>query len=189
MEMTTSTMNKSFIVSLTVFVLFLNLNANAFVVYPASLKQTSWNGANLNPFLTSRQASKGFGGGHGGFGSSSKTKSKKKGKGKLISTLADKPKSSKSKQKGVTYVKSEQDALLQQLASTASLSPIGQAVAASPIHGTPDADPFWELIPSLISSKFPNASAKELKRVAGFVSHALDENLPLEASIVEDEWR
>lgn len=86
-------------------------------------------------------------------------------------------------------MKSEQDALLQQLASTASLSPIGQAVAASPIHGTPDADPFWELIPSLISSKFPNAGVKELQRVAGFVSHALDENLSLEASIVQDKWR
>ncbi len=136
------------------------------------------------------------GGGGGGFGSSSSnsstTKNKKstrKTKGNLIAALNDEPSTKQKTPKGMTYVKAEQDALLQSLANTASLSPIGKAVAASPLHSTPDADPFWELIPSLIQSKFPNAKNEEVERVAGFVSHVLDSNLPLEDSIINDPWR
>ena len=136
---------------------------------------------------------KGFGGSNNSSNSSGTTKNKKspsrKGKGQLISTLADEPTNASKKQKGVTYVKSEQDALLQSLANTASLSPIGKVVASSPSHGTADADPFWELVPSLIASKFPNAKHSQLIRVAGFVEHILNPDLPLEESIVKDPYR
>ena len=149
--------------------------------------------------LEAKKGGGGFGSGSG-FGNnksssntSTSTKSKKstrKSKGNLIANLNDES-STKEKggKRGMTYVKSEQDALLQQLAANASLSPIGQAVAASPQHLSTDADPFWELIPSLIQSKFPNASNQELNRIAGFVSHTLDPNIPLEDSIIEDPWR
>lgn len=132
----------------------------------------------------------------GGFGAptSSTTASKsknvaRKGKGNLIATLNDEPSNKKVGKGGVTYVKSEQDALLEALANTASVSPIGQAVANSPMHGQPDADPFYELMPSLINAKFPNISNEKLHRVAGFVKHALDPNLPLEDSIINDPHR
>ncbi len=132
----------------------------------------------------------------GGFGATSATKSQSKGnrstrksKGNLLSTLNDEPTKKIKTKGGMTYVKSEQDALLAQLAATASLSPIGNAVANSPLHGTPEADPFYELMPSLIASKFPNISNDKLTRVAGFVKHALDHNLPLEDSIVQDPHR
>ena len=120
-----------------------------------------------------------------------KDASTRKSKGNLLSTLNDEPsKSNKEKVRGgFTYVKSEQDDLLDSLARTASFSPIGNAVANSPMHGSPDADPFYELMPSLIASKFPNIFNSELTRVAGFVRHALDNNLPLEDLIVNDPWR
>jgi hypothetical protein len=152
-----------------------------------------------NNNLLELQAKKGGGkkrasGGGGGFGATTSKKKKatstRKQKGNLIATLNDEPSNNGNKKtRGVTYVKSEQDALLQALAETASLSPIGQAVAASPAHLSPDADPFWELIPSLIQSKFPNAKPQELNRIAGFVSHTLDPNLALEDDIIEDKWR
>jgi aspartyl/asparaginyl beta-hydroxylase (cupin superfamily) len=176
---------------------------NAFVITPSSLLKgdTIISSRSTNNFQL--QAAKKKGGkkrssGGGGFGSkpttTTTTKNKKvtstrKTKGNLLATLNDEPTNKKNGKGGVTYVKSEQDALLQQLASTASLSPIGQAVAASPHHLSPDADPFWELIPSLIQSKFPNVSNHQLNRIAGFVSHTLDPNLPLEDSIIEDQWR
>ncbi len=131
-----------------------------------------------------------------GFGASTtsapprKSKASGKSKGNLMATLNDEPSAkSKSKNKGVTYVKSEQDALLQSLAATASLSPIGEAVSKSPMHGTVDADPFWELVPSLIASKFPHVQNHQLERIAGFVRQTLDSSLPLEESIIEDPWR
>lgn len=139
------------------------------------------------------------GGGGSGFGSKSssatppsagkKNKSTRKTKGNLIATLNDEPSAKAKSRKGVTYVKSEQEALLASLAATAAVSPIGQAVANSPLHGTPDADPFYELMPSLIASKFPQITNDKLHRVAGFVKHALDPNLPLEDSIVQDPYR
>ena len=182
----------------TLMSLMLSLT-NAFIVSPSSLHGMNQNMINFELYATKKKGGKarssggGFGG-SGGFGTSTPAKSKKSGtrksKGNLIATLNDEPSNkNKSKKRGMTYVKSEQDALLEQLASTASLSPIGQAVAASPMHNSPDADPFWELIPSLIQSKFPNASNEELNRIAGFVSHTLDPNLPLEDSIIEDPWR
>ena len=168
----------------------------AFVINP-SQTITRRNGQHLNELKAVKKTGKGQGSGGfgGGFGSQSTTstknkKSTRKSKGNLIATLNDEPSNKGNNGKrGVTYVKSEQDALLQALASNASLSPVGQAVAASPLHQSPDADPFWELIPSLIQSKFPNASNNDLNRIAGFVSHTLDPNLPLEDSIIEDKWR
>jgi len=130
-----------------------------------------------------------------GFGASTgkisikKDKSTRKSKGNLLATLNDEPTTKSKSKKGITYVKSEQDDLLQALAERASFSPIGEAVSNSPLHGTPDADPFYELMPSLIASKFPNISIDKLHRVAGFVRHALDENLPFEDSIVTDSFR
>jgi len=121
-------------------------------------------------------------------GQAKKDKSTRKSKGNLLATLNDEP-STKSKSKKMTYVKSEQDALLQALADSSSRSPIGEAVSKSPSHGTTDADPFYEFMPSLIASKFPNISNDKLHRIAGFVRHALDENLPLEDSIINDPFR
>jgi Aspartyl/asparaginyl beta-hydroxylase and related dioxygenases len=118
-----------------------------------------------------------------------KNKAARKAKGNLIATLNDEPSAKPESRKGVTYVKSEQEALLASLAATASVSPIGQAVANSPLHGSPDADPFYELMPSLIASKFPHITNDKLHRVAGFVKHALDPNLTLEDSIVQDPYR
>jgi len=184
---------------------------NAFALHPSSfIKRSSLPNSNVNVITYNRRRSELYatkknknskktksGSSGGGFGAprnessgNKATKSTRKSKGNLLSTLNDEPinKTSK-KQSGVTYVKSEQDALLEALANNASLSPIGQAVAASPLHTLDYADPFWELIPSLIQSKFPNAPHEELNRVAGFVTHTLDPNLPLEDSIINDKWR
>lgn len=125
----------------------------------------------------------------GGFGSggAAKKKSKKKKKAtRLVNSLEDKPKNDGSTNK--PFVKSEQDDLIASLAQKASSTCIGQVVASAPIP--PEGiDPFWELMPSLISSRFPNVSDKQLERVAGMVKHALDPNCPLEESIINDPHR
>jgi len=141
--------------------------------------------------LYAKKEKKGGGGGFGGGGASNAAKSKKKrgrGQGNLLDTLEDKNEKPK-KNKAQTYVKSDQDALLQSLAAKSATSVIGQAVASSPYHNTPEADPFWELMPSLLSSKFPNVPDSQLERVAGFIRHTLDPNLPLEDDIIQNEWR
>ena len=144
-------------------------------------------------------AAKGFGGG-GGFGSTStkkkkKKKSGKKNSGRLVDTIQDRP-SEPTKGKGQTYVKSEQDALLEQLAVMSSKTCIGRAVneAKHAMHAIGDGaeiDPFWELIPSLISSRFPNIPDSQLERVAGVVRHAIhpDKNSLLDKSLVGNKWR
>ena len=127
-----------------------------------------------------------------GFGApGSPRKSKKKNSGnRLADTLNDRPRpATSSKSKGTTFVKSEQDELLAQLAATSANTPIGRAVAESPLAGTPDADPFWELMPSLIASRFPSARNEQLERVAGFMRHTLDPNLPLEDEIIQNPYR
>lgn len=129
--------------------------------------------------------SKGFGG--GGKSSSTKDSNKKKKKGnRLADTLDDKPKKASSVNK--PFVRSEQDALLEQLANQAASTCIGRAVASAPV---PEGgiDPFWELMPSLISSRFSNVPDKQLERVAGMVRHTLDPMLPLEDSIINDPFR
>lgn len=121
---------------------------------------------------------KGFGGGDG-FGSKpARSVGKKKKEGKKRQPSVNKP-----------YVKSDQDDLLNSLAAAASRTCIGQAVASSPLAGTPDLDPFWELMPSLISSRFPNIRDEQLQRVAGFVRHTLDPALPLENEIISNPHR
>ena len=128
---------------------------------------------------------KGFGGGGGAAVSKKKNKKTKKAN-RLINTLEDKPKAAKSSNK--PFVRSEQDDLLEQLAAKTASTCIGQAVANAPVP--PEGiDPFWELMPSLISSRFPNIPDYQLQRVAGMVQHSLDPNLPLEESIVNDPYR
>ena len=82
------------------------------------------------------------------------------------------PKRSKSSA-NKPFVKSEQDDLLESLAAASSNTCIGQAVASSPLAGSPDADPFWELMPSLLSSRFPNVADDRAKESSGiYTTHA-----------------
>ena len=134
-------------------------------------------------------ANKGFGSYGGGFGSKPAKNSGKNKKGGLQDALNDTPSKKKQVSANRPYVQSEQDNLIDSLAAAASKTCIGQAVASSPLAGTPDLDPFWELMPSLISSRFPNVSDQKLQRVAGFVSHTLDPKLPLEDEIISNPWR
>ena len=142
-------------------------------------------------------AAKGFDGG-GGFGGGSTNKKKKGGKKKgsrLVDSIEDRPRKPAGK-KGQTYVKSEQDALLEELAAKSARTCIGRAVneAKRALHAMGDnteIDPFWDLIPSLISSRFPNVQDSQLERVAGMVKYAIhpDKMSLLDKSIVEDKWR
>lgn len=138
------------------------------------------------------EAKKGGGGGFGGgFGAAAKQKKGKKKKVKrrpsLADALADAPRKSRSENQ--PFVKSEQEELLESLSRAAASTAIGQAVASSPLHGTGEADPFYELMPSLISSRFPNVSDSQLQRVAGMIRHALNPDLPLEEQIINDPHR
>ena len=143
-------------------------------------------------------AAKGFGSG-GGFGASTGSSKKKKGAKKkgnrLADSLDDKP-SKPAKKKAQTYVKSEQNALIEELAAKSSRTCIGRAVneAKHAMHAMGDQteiDPFWDLMPSLISSRFPKIKDSQLERVAGMVKHALhpDSKSLLDQSIVDDKWR
>ena len=128
-----------------------------------------------------------------GAGSSSKKQPKVK-KSSLIDALQDKPKAaasaaSKPDSTAKPYVKSEHDDLIASLAMASSKTAIGQAVASSPYAGTSKADPFWELMPSLLSSRFPTYKDDQLKRVAGMIRYAVNPNLPLEDAILEDSYR
>ena len=135
-------------------------------------------------------ANKGFGDAGGGFGSKPAKKSTgKKNKRRLQDTLDDKPSAKKKASANKPFIKSEQDDLIESLAAASSKTRIGQAVASSPLSGTPDSDPFWELMPSLINSRFPNVPDEQFERVAGFVRHTLDPNLPLEDEIISNPHR
>ncbi len=125
--------------------------------------------------------------GFGGESSTTKGKDKKgKKKNRLLDSLEDKPKKDASANR--PFVRSEQDEMLAQLASQAANTCIGRAVASAPVP--PEGlDPFWELMPSFISSRFSNVRDEQLKRVAGMVRHALDPSLPLEDSIINDPYR
>lgn len=129
-------------------------------------------------------AAKGFGASGSGSSSSSKKNKKKKATSSSSAAATNKPK---------PYVKSEQDALLEQLLAQTSQSVLGRAVAESREACQLDEecdDPFWELIPSLISSRFPNVRDDQLERVAGFIRHTLNTNLPLEEpEIINNKWR
>jgi len=84
----------------------------------------------------------------------------------------------------------EQERLLESLQRATADNPIGKAVASSPYAGTPEADPFWELVPVLINSKFPSAANNELERVAGMVRHAVNPDLPfVEETLLDNPYR
>ena len=95
---------------------------------------------------------------------------------RLMDVLEDKPRQPKVTSEGGNvakpYVKAEQDKLLDELAYKASRTAIGQVVAEF-VTTQKLQDPFWELIPSLISSKFPSVKDDQLQRIAGFIRHTL----------------
>ncbi len=139
--------------------------------------------------------------GGGGFGASSAKVAKEKsgrvggdgGSSNLISILnEDNDDESKRKEQKFsrTFVKTDQERLLNDLAAKSSRTIIGRAVSKSPDYGLPQMDPFWSLLPSLISTKFPNASDTQLKRVAGMVefSVGLCDNV-LENDVISNPWR
>ncbi|CAJ1934240.1 unnamed protein product [Cylindrotheca closterium] len=159
------------------------------VLLCASLALTAHQSTSFVPFsttvrLSSTAVNAGFGKTTSGSG---KKAQKKKSKSKRLSNvLQDAPKENASSNK--PFVKSEQDDLIASLAAKASTTSIGRAVTSAPVP--PDGiDPFWELMPSLVSSRFPNVADKQLERVAGMVRHTLDPSLPLEDSIVNDPYR
>eukprot|EP00980_Cylindrotheca_fusiformis_P007794 scaffold1669_cov129-Cylindrotheca_fusiformis.AAC.5 len=140
----------------------------------------------VSPSRSQVRTALGAGFGNSPNGSSKKRKKKSKQKTRLSDTLEDKPK--KKSSANVPFVRSEQDDLIEALAQKTSSTCIGQAVASAPVP--PEGiDPFWELMPSLVSSRFPNVPDKQFERVAGMVRHALDPSLPLEDSIVNDSYR
>jgi Aspartyl/Asparaginyl beta-hydroxylase len=77
-----------------------------------------------------------------------------------------------SNNKNRPYVKAEHDIWLDQLAAQTSHTALGRIVAEYNVNR----DPFWDLIPALITSKFPHANddSNDLSRIAGFVQHALN---------------
>jgi aspartyl/asparaginyl beta-hydroxylase (cupin superfamily) len=95
------------------------------------------------------------------------------------------------KVKGTTYNKAEQEQAIQQLAQSDIGQVLGRAVQSAP----PSDDPFWDMIPMLVASKFGDqASASSsadlnMDRIAGFLRHTLDPSLPLEDDIIADPWR
>lgn len=143
--------------------------------------------------IHAKKKAKGSGGGFGGgFGSSTATKKKasrgKSGRSDLISVLNDDDSKKESKKFSRTYVKSEQEDMLNELAAKSSTTAIGKAVAKSPYYNTPDMDPFWQMLPSLISTKFPSATDKDLERVAGMVEFSIGAG-KVEDDVVENPWR
>ncbi|KAL9186035.1 hypothetical protein ACHAXT_005273 [Thalassiosira profunda] len=146
--------------------------------------------ATLHANKKSKTGGGGFGGGFGASSAPSKKKaSRGKGRGDLISTLNDDGARKKDDKFSRTYVKSDQEQLLNDLAAQSASTIIGRAVAASPEYNSPDMDPFWQLLPSLISTKFPSASDEDLKRVAGMVEFSLGMRGLLENDVIADPWR
>jgi len=81
------------------------------------------------------------------------------------------------KVKGTTYNKAEQAKALEDLAAASAKTVLGRAVALSnnsELLSSREDALFWEMIPSLIVSKFPSASDTDLKRVADFLTHTLN---------------
>jgi aspartyl/asparaginyl beta-hydroxylase (cupin superfamily) len=121
-----------------------------------------------------------------GFGVPSSSSGKKKSKAtkgrSLSDVINDTPVSSNNKKPGTPYVKSEQVDLMTQLTARAAQTCLGKAVLGS-------TDPFWSMIPSLLISRFPDRSDDEFQRVAGFLRHTLDQNIPLEDEIISNPHR
>jgi aspartyl/asparaginyl beta-hydroxylase (cupin superfamily) len=123
-----------------------------------------------------------------GFGASSTAGS---GKKKIPKKKAKKEKQPSNAR---PFVRSEQDKLIEQLAAKSSKTCIGQVVAeAQQNHLGPgeSIDPFWELLPSLISSRFPNVPDQAFERIAGMVRYALHPHPQelLDPKIIADPWR
>jgi aspartyl/asparaginyl beta-hydroxylase (cupin superfamily) len=132
-------------------------------------------------------ASKGFGvvSPSGGPGDKKKKSKKSKSANKSKAPVV-KPAAAVAK----PYVKSEQDDFIESLFKATANTAIGQAVASSPYSGTSEADPFWELMPSLLSSRFPIFKDDQLQRVAGMIRHAVNPGTQLlEDSIIQDPHR
>jgi len=128
----------------------------------------------------------------GGFG---EKRDNKKQKGFAISNTASQTATvtgtSSTSVNTETSLSLQHDDLLAMLASQSANSVMGKIIAESklnlPVGET--IDPFWDLMPSLISSRFPQANDLQLQRIAGFVKHVLNPNLNLEDSIINDRWR
>jgi hypothetical protein len=127
-------------------------------------------------------AAKGFGGGDD---YKSPSLSKKKKKASLADQLEDKVPPKKEPSLKMPFVKSQQDEMLEDLQQKSANTWIGRAVAESP----PSDDPFWQLMPSLISARFSSVPDSKLRRIAGVVRHALDPLFPLEDDIIKDPYR
>lgn len=162
---------------------------------PPSISIQSAAATTKNSSLYAKKKAKSSGGGGfgGGFGSPTPTKKKssrgKSGRSDLISALNDDDsKKKESKSFSRTYVKSQQEDMLNDLAAKSSTTIIGRAAAKSPHYNTPEMDPFWQLLPSLISTKFPTASDKDLERVAGMVEFSIGAG-KVEDNVVENPWR
>ena len=112
-------------------------------------------------------------------------KKNKKKKPSLVDQLNDKVSPKKEPSTNKPFVKSQQDEMIETLQKESARTCIGRAVAESP----PNSDPFWQLIPSLITTKFLNVPDSQLTRVAGLVRHSLDPMLPLEDNIINDPFR
>lgn len=113
-----------------------------------------------------KATARGFGSG----GEASASGKKKKKANRLMDSLEDKPAAVSSNSIAKPYRKDEQDQLLEQLAQRAAHTAIGRVV--DEFAHTID-DPFWELMPSLIASRYPAANNDALHRIAGFVRHTL----------------
>ena len=86
---------------------------------------------------------------------------------------------------GSRFVKSEQEQMLDELAAKCATTAVGRAVSRAPDV----VDPFWQILPSLLSTKFPSASDEDLKRVAGMVEFSLGSRGLLEDDVIQDPWR
>jgi len=121
-----------------------------------------------------------------GFGSPSEKKKK------ILNKKDDGEAGSLKKVKGTTYNKAEQARALENLAATSAKTVLGRAVAETLTNAASSDDAyFWEMIPSLIISKFPYSTDDELTRVAGFLTHTLDPTLPKQDDHdnKNDPWR
>jgi len=157
----------------------------------SSTTHPSLSNYNTSSRLYAKKKTKPRSSGGGGFGTtspSSPSKKKNKASRDLISTLNDEDTPKQKKENKQTYVKSDQEQLLKELASKSEATVIGKAVSKCPEYNTPDMDTFWQMLPSLISTKFPSASDNELQRVADMVEFSLGVRGP-EESVILDPYR
>jgi aspartyl/asparaginyl beta-hydroxylase (cupin superfamily) len=160
------------------FCVFLSACACSLQVADGFQRITNQHRIQTNRLIISLDASKGFGiGSNGGTSSSSSSeggKKQNKTKNRLKDILDDTPKPANDVAivTAKPFVKAEQDQLIEQMALKAGGTAIGRAVAES-FTSTAIKDPFWELMPSIISSKFPAVRDDQLQRIAGFVRHTL----------------